>query len=94
MAAGPFDLRYLAVGPVDLVDHIGQQDLLLHSAAEFLIFGVLAHLQVVSFEGLVHAAVEEGEKGLSTGCQRRRAAPRRRRWETDSLITSLIEGLN
>lgn len=49
------DLSYLAIGPVNLVDHVSQQHLLLHSAAQFLIFGVLADLQVVSFEGLAHA---------------------------------------
>lgn len=46
---------YLAVGPVDLVDHVGQQDLLIDGAVELLVLGVLADLQVVSFEGLVHA---------------------------------------
>lgn len=49
------DRSYLAIGPVNLVDHVGQQDLLFHSAVEFLIFGVLADLQVVSFEGLAYA---------------------------------------
>lgn len=37
------------------IDHISQQNLLIHSAVEFLIFGVLADLQVVTFEGLAHA---------------------------------------
>lgn len=49
------DVSYLAVGPVNLVDHISQQNLLIHSAVEFLIFRVLADLQVVTFEGLAHA---------------------------------------
>lgn len=44
----------LAIRPVNLVDHVGQQDLLVHSTVEFLIFGVLADLQVISFERLTH----------------------------------------
>lgn len=52
---------YLPVGSVNLVDHISQQDLFFHCAVEFLIFGVLADLQVVSFERLVHAEREKGK---------------------------------
>jgi len=48
-------LSHLAVGPVYLVDHVSHQNLLFHSAVEFLIFGVLSDLQVVSSEGLAHA---------------------------------------
>lgn len=56
---------YLAIGPVNLVDHISQQNLLLHSAVEFLILGVLADLQVVSLEGLVHAEIKQRRQRYS-----------------------------
>lgn len=58
-----FILGYLAVGSVDLVDHISQQDFLINSTAEFVILGVLAHLQVVSFEGLIHTVVRRRRGG-------------------------------
>lgn len=51
---------YLAVGSVDLVDHVSQQNLLINSAAELLILGVFTDLQVVSFEGLIHTVVRRG----------------------------------
>lgn len=47
-------ISYLAIGPVNLINYISQQNLLIHSIVEFLILGVLADLQVVSFEGLAH----------------------------------------
>lgn len=56
------DLSYLAIGPVNLVNHISQQNLLIHGTVEFLIFGVLADLQVVSFEGLVHTEAQTETK--------------------------------
>lgn len=67
-----FVFLHLAVGSVDLVDHVGQQDFLINSAAEFLIFGVLAHLQVVSFEGLIHAVVRGGNS-LDSLCATQRS---------------------
>ena len=52
---GASHLAYLAISSVNLINHISQQNLLIHCTAEFLILGVLADLQVVSFEGLTHA---------------------------------------
>lgn len=54
---------HLAIGSVDFVDHISQQNLLINSTAEFLVLGVFADLQVVSFEGLIHTVVS-GKKRL------------------------------
>lgn len=55
----------LAIRPVNLVDHVGQQDLLVHSTVEFLIFGVLADLQVISFERLTHTdTIQENKTPL------------------------------
>lgn len=47
-------ISYLAIGPVNLINYISEQNLLIHSTVEFLILGVLADLQVVPFEGLAH----------------------------------------
>lgn len=58
---GVGDLSYLAVGPVNLVDHVSKQNLFLHGAVEFLVLGVLADLKVVSFEGLAHAEIKHRE---------------------------------
>lgn len=55
---GVCDLSYLAVSPVNLVDHVSEQNLLLHSTVEFLVLRVLADLKVVSFEGLAHAEIK------------------------------------
>lgn len=52
-------ISYLAISSVNLVDYISKQNLLVNDAVELLIFGVLADLQVVASEGLVHARREK-----------------------------------
>ena len=47
---------HLAVGSVDLVDYVCQQDFLLHGAVQLLVLGVLVDLHVVTFERLTHTA--------------------------------------
>lgn len=78
-------LRYLAVGSVDLVDHISQQDFLINSTAEFLVLGIFAHLQVVSSEGLIHTVVRRGKISF---CATQRSTETH--WEINSRISSFI----
>lgn len=59
-------ISYLAIGSVNLVDYISKQDLLIDDTVELLIFGVLADLQVVTSEGLVHARREKNTYFLIT----------------------------
>lgn len=88
-----FLLRYLAVGSVDLVDHISQQDFLINSTAEFVILGVFAHLQVVSFEGLIHTVVRrERKKNLIDSLWTTQRSTETH-WEINSLISSFIKQL-
>lgn len=58
---------YLAISSVDLVNHISQQDLLIHGIAELLVLGVLAYLQVVSLEGLAHTENKDRKRHLQYG---------------------------
>lgn len=52
----------LAIGSVDLIDDVGQEDLLLHHTVELLVLGVLVDLQVVTFEWLAHTGGREKVK--------------------------------
>ena len=45
---------HLAVGSVDLVDYVCQQDFLLHGAGGRLVRGVRVELHVVTFERVTH----------------------------------------
>lgn len=85
-----FFLLYLSIGSVDLVDHISQQDFLINNTAEFLILGVFADLQVVSFEGLIHTVM--GGEGGSINCVHLRGVLRLH-WEIKLLISSFIKRL-
>lgn len=60
---------HLAVGPVNLIHHVGHQNLLLHCAVELLVFGVFPDLQIVSFEGLAHTETRQKHEmdGLYAG---------------------------
>lgn len=83
-------LPYLSIGPVNLVDHISQQHLVIHRAVEFLILGVLADLQVVSFKGLAHTATEHRiQRGRHSENNSFSISPQVRRYDRYTVYRSL-----
>lgn len=62
---GACHLSYLAISSVNLVNHISQQNLLIHGTVELLILGVLAYLQVVSLEGLAHTENKDRQRRVA-----------------------------